>query len=89
MCTPYYILIRCIESGELCVFFIDSSVPSITTACLLYKCIISFAGVKNVFQTKDMEFVNVSLPWMPDHYAMVPQLVEKKLKTEQVCFYFV
>lgn len=41
--------------------------------------------MKNVFQTKDMEFVNVSLPWMPDQYAMVPQLVEKQLKTEQVC----
>ncbi len=49
--------------------------------------IISSAGVNNVFQTKDMEYVNVSLPWMSDHYAMVPQLVEKQLKTEQVCLY--
>lgn len=40
-----------------------------------------------MFQTKDMEFVNVSLPWMPEHYAMVPQLVERQLKTEQVCLY--
>lgn len=36
-----------------------------------------------MFQTKDMEFRNVSLPWMPEHYAMVPHLVEKTLKTEQ------
>lgn len=48
---------------------------------------LSSAGVKNVFQTKDMEYVNVSLPWMPDHYAMVPQLVEKQLKTEKVCLH--
>nr|XP_029135245.1 primary amine oxidase, liver isozyme-like [Labrus bergylta] len=39
--------------------------------------------LKNVFQTKDMEYVNMSLPWMPDHYAMVPQLVEKQVKTEK------
>lgn len=45
------------------------------------------AGVRNVFQTKDMEFVNVSLPWLPKRYAMVPQLVEKQLKTEQVCIH--
>ncbi len=31
-----------------------------------------------------MEYVNVSLPWMPDYYATVPRLVEKQLKTEQV-----
>lgn len=31
-----------------------------------------------------MQYVNVSLPWMPDRYAMVPQLVEKQLTTEQV-----
>lgn len=50
-------------------------------------CIISSAGVKNYFQTKDMEYGNVSMPWQPDHYAMVPQLVEKQLKTEQVCLH--
>lgn len=48
-------------------------------------CTTSSAGVKNVFQTKDMEFVNTSMPWEPSHYAMVPHLVEKQLKTEQVC----
>lgn len=51
----------------------------------MLTCFHHVAGVKNVFQTKDMEYVNVSLPWMSNHYAMVPQLVEKQLKTEQVC----
>uniref|UniRef100_A0A8C2ZPQ9 Amine oxidase n=1 Tax=Cyclopterus lumpus TaxID=8103 RepID=A0A8C2ZPQ9_CYCLU len=32
----------------------------------------------------DMEYVNVSLPWMADRSTLVPQLVEKQLKTEQV-----
>lgn len=54
-----------------------------TLACLL-KPLCPPEGVKNMFQTKDMEFVNVSLPWMPDRSAMVPQLVEKQLKTEKV-----
>lgn len=26
----------------------------------------------------------MSLPWMPDHHAMVPHLVENQLKTEKV-----
>lgn len=47
------------------------------------KCVPS-SGIKNVFQTKDMEFVNVSLPWMPERYAMIPRIVEKQLQTEQV-----
>lgn len=33
--------------------------------------------------------MNVSLPWMPDHYAMIPKLVEKQLKTEKVFFIFI
>lgn len=41
------------------------------------------AGVNNVFQTKDMRYVNVSLPWKPERFAMIPQLVEEQLKTEQ------
>lgn len=36
-----------------------------------------------------MEYMNVSLPWMPDHYAMIPKLVEKQLKTEKVFFIFI
>ncbi|XP_029912977.1 primary amine oxidase, liver isozyme-like [Myripristis murdjan] len=56
---------------------------NIHTHFLNFKVDLDVLGVKNVFQTKDMEFVNVSVPWMPERYAMVPQLVEKQLKTEQ------
>ncbi|XP_070779821.1 primary amine oxidase, liver isozyme-like [Enoplosus armatus] len=56
---------------------------NIHTHFINFKVDLDVLGVKNVFQTKDMEYVNVSLPWMPDRYAMVPQLVEKQLKTEQ------
>ncbi|XP_041812270.1 primary amine oxidase, liver isozyme-like [Chelmon rostratus] len=56
---------------------------NIHTHFMSFKVDLDVLGVKNVFQTKDMEYVNVSMPWMPDHYAMVPQLVEKQLKTEQ------
>ncbi|XP_043954960.1 retina-specific copper amine oxidase [Gambusia affinis] len=56
---------------------------NIHTHFINFKVDLDVAGVKNVFQTKDMEFTNVSLPWMTDRNAMVPQLVEKQLKTEQ------
>lgn len=36
-----------------------------------------------MFQTKDMEYEEVSLPWMPKHKAKIPMVVEKQLKTEQ------
>ncbi|XP_029946027.1 retina-specific copper amine oxidase isoform X2 [Salarias fasciatus] len=48
-----------------------------------FKVDLDVVGVRNFFQTKDMEFVDTPLPWMPDHKAMIPQLVEKQLKTEQ------
>ncbi|XP_068193461.1 retina-specific copper amine oxidase [Antennarius striatus] len=56
---------------------------NIHTHFINFKVDLDVLGVKNVFQTKDMEYVNVSMPWMPSHHAMVPQLVEKQLKTEQ------
>lgn len=40
-------------------------------------------GVRNVFQTKDMEYEEVSLPWMIERKAKIPKLVENQLKTEQ------
>ncbi|XP_026180474.1 retina-specific copper amine oxidase [Mastacembelus armatus] len=61
----------------------DKVLGNIHTHFVNFKVDLDVVGVKNVFQTKDMQFVNVSLPWMPDHYAMIPQLVEKQLKTEQ------
>ncbi|KAM9393286.1 primary amine oxidase, liver isozyme-like [Pholidichthys leucotaenia] len=56
---------------------------NIHTHFINFKVDLDVAGVKNVFQAKDMQFVNVSLPWMPERYAMIPQLVEKKFKTEK------
>ncbi|XP_056258048.1 retina-specific copper amine oxidase [Seriola aureovittata] len=61
----------------------ENVLGNIHTHFINFKVDLDVLGVKNVFQTKDMEYVNVSLPWMPDHYAMVPQLVENQLKTEQ------
>ncbi|XP_078124800.1 retina-specific copper amine oxidase [Sander vitreus] len=61
----------------------ENVLGNIHTHFINFKVDLDVLGVNNFFQTKDMEYVNVSLPWMPDHYAMVPQLVEKQLKTEQ------
>ncbi|XP_074552683.1 amine oxidase [copper-containing] 3-like [Halichoeres trimaculatus] len=56
---------------------------NIHTHFLNFKVDLDILGEKNVFQTKDMEFVNVSLPWMPEYHAMIPQMVEKQLLTEK------
>ncbi|XP_034567683.1 membrane primary amine oxidase-like [Notolabrus celidotus] len=56
---------------------------NIHTHFINFKVDLDLLGQKNFFQTKDMKYVNRSLPWMPDHYAMVPELVENQLKTEQ------
>ncbi|XP_071755627.1 primary amine oxidase, liver isozyme-like [Centroberyx gerrardi] len=61
----------------------ENIIGNIHTHFLNFKVDLDVLGVKNAFLTKDMEFVNVSLPWMPERYAMIPQLVEKQLKTEQ------
>ncbi|KAM3597772.1 uncharacterized protein V6R79_008993 [Siganus canaliculatus] len=61
----------------------DKVLGNMHTHFINFKVDLDVTGVRNTFQTKDMEYVNVSLPWMPTHYAMVPQLVEKTLKTEQ------
>ncbi|XP_060945515.1 primary amine oxidase, liver isozyme-like [Limanda limanda] len=61
----------------------ENVLGNIHTHFINFKVDLDILGVQNVFQTKDMKFVNVSLPWMPDHYAMIPQLVENQLKTEQ------
>ncbi|KAL0992917.1 hypothetical protein UPYG_G00100930 [Umbra pygmaea] len=59
------------------------TIGNIHTHFINFKVDLDVLGIKNVFLTKDMEFVNVSLPWMPEHYAMIPQLVEAQLKTEK------
>ncbi|KAF3699580.1 Primary amine oxidase, liver isozyme [Channa argus] len=61
----------------------DKVLGNIHTHFINFKVDLDVQGVKNVFQTKDMQFVNVSVPWKPDHYAMIPHLVETQLKTEK------
>ncbi|KAJ0058443.1 hypothetical protein NL108_014646 [Boleophthalmus pectinirostris] len=56
---------------------------NIHTHFINFKVDLDVAGVKNMFQTKDMEYKNISLPWIPEHHAMVPHLVEKTVHTEQ------
>ncbi|KAJ3600665.1 hypothetical protein NHX12_031643 [Muraenolepis orangiensis] len=56
---------------------------NIHTHFVNFKVDLDVLGVKNVFQTKDMAYVNVSMPWNPEHHAMIPQLVEQQLNTEQ------
>ncbi|KAK1877038.1 Membrane primary amine oxidase [Dissostichus eleginoides] len=56
---------------------------NIHTHFINFKVDVDVLGVENVFQTKDMEFVNVSMPWMPERYTMIPKVVEKQLQTEQ------
>ncbi|KAK2832799.1 hypothetical protein Q5P01_016688 [Channa striata] len=61
----------------------DKVLGNIHTHFINFKVDLDVQGVKNYFQTKDMNFVNVSVPWKPDRYAMVPQLVENQVKTEK------
>ncbi|KAM6914481.1 LOW QUALITY PROTEIN: amine oxidase [copper-containing] 3-like [Lycodopsis pacificus] len=56
---------------------------NVHTHFINFKVDVDVLGVKNVFQMKDMEFVNVSLPWIPGRHAMIPTVVEKQLHTEQ------
>ncbi|XP_061703250.1 retina-specific copper amine oxidase isoform X2 [Syngnathoides biaculeatus] len=71
------------QNGAVEAKVAENVLGNIHTHFINFKVDLDVLGVKNVFQTKDMEFVNVTLPWMPNRYAMVPQLVEKQLKTEQ------
>lgn len=61
----------------------ENTIGNIHTHFINFKVDLDILGVKNVFQTKDMKYVNVSLPWKPERFAMVPQLVEAQLKTEK------
>ncbi|XP_010898091.1 retina-specific copper amine oxidase [Esox lucius] len=61
----------------------ENTIGNIHTHFINFKVDLDVRGINNVFQTKDMKYVNVSLPWMPERYAMIPQLVEAQLKTEK------
>ncbi|TNN28055.1 Primary amine oxidase, liver isozyme [Liparis tanakae] len=67
----------------------ENVLGNIHTHFVNFKVDLDVLGVKNYFQTKDMKYVNMSLPWMTERWALVPQLVEQQLKTEQVglCFW--
>ncbi|CAJ1075338.1 Hypothetical predicted protein [Xyrichtys novacula] len=61
----------------------DKVLGNIHTHFINFKVDLDVSGQRNFFQTKDMQYVNRSLPWMPSRYATVPELVEKDLKTEK------
>ncbi|XP_030638023.1 retina-specific copper amine oxidase [Chanos chanos] len=61
----------------------ENTIGNIHTHFINFKVDLDILGVKNVFQTKDMRYEEVFLPWMPERKAKVPQLVEQQLKTEK------
>ncbi|XP_063071582.1 retina-specific copper amine oxidase [Engraulis encrasicolus] len=61
----------------------ENTLGNIHTHFINFKVDLDVAGVKNIFQTKDMTYKEVPLPWMPERKAKVPHLVENQLKTEQ------
>ncbi|XP_065133250.1 retina-specific copper amine oxidase [Paramisgurnus dabryanus] len=61
----------------------ENVIGNIHTHFINFKVDLDVLGVKNMFQTKDMVYEEVPLPWMPSHKARIPQLVENQIKTEQ------
>ncbi|KAJ8251894.1 hypothetical protein GJAV_G00226620 [Gymnothorax javanicus] len=61
----------------------ENIIGNIHTHFMNFKVDLDVLGVKNVFQTKDMRFEEVDLPWLPGRKAQVPHLVEKQLGTEK------
>ncbi|KAF4093116.1 hypothetical protein AMELA_G00029260 [Ameiurus melas] len=61
----------------------ENVLGNIHTHFVNFKVDLDILGVRNVFQTKDMEYEEVSLPWMTERKAKIPKLVENQLKTEQ------
>ncbi|KAL2093346.1 hypothetical protein ACEWY4_010658 [Coilia grayii] len=61
----------------------ENTLGNIHTHFINFKVDLDIMGVKNVFQTKDMTFEEVAVPWMPERKAKVPRLVENQPKTEQ------
>ncbi|XP_051571087.1 primary amine oxidase, liver isozyme-like [Myxocyprinus asiaticus] len=61
----------------------ENVLGNIHTHFINFKVDLDILGVKNVFQTKDMVYKEVSLPWMPSQKAKIPQLVEQQIRTEK------
>ncbi|XP_026871528.2 primary amine oxidase, liver isozyme-like [Electrophorus electricus] len=61
----------------------ENVLGNIHTHFVNFKVDLDILGVKNVFQTKDMVFEEVPLPWMPQRKAKIPHLVENQIRTER------
>ncbi|KAL4660474.1 primary amine oxidase, liver isozyme-like [Arapaima gigas] len=61
----------------------ENTLGNIHTHFINFKVDLDVLGEKNVFQTKDMEFEEVDLPWSPGIKRKIPRLVEQQLVTEQ------
>ncbi|KAJ8345663.1 hypothetical protein SKAU_G00298560 [Synaphobranchus kaupii] len=61
----------------------ENTIGNIHTHFINFKVDLDILGVENVFQTKDMKFVEEELPWLPGKKAFVPHLVEEQLETEE------
>ncbi|KAF7697755.1 retina-specific copper amine oxidase [Silurus meridionalis] len=61
----------------------ENVLGNVHTHFVNFKVDLDILGVRNVFQTKDMEFEETPLPWMPEHKAKIPKVVENQLSTEE------
>ncbi|CAM4366654.1 unnamed protein product [Leuciscus chuanchicus] len=61
----------------------ENVLGNIHTHFINFKVDLDILGVKNIFQTKDMIYEEVPLPWMPSEKAKIPQLVEQQIGTEK------
>ncbi|KAF5895105.1 primary amine oxidase, liver isozyme-like, partial [Clarias magur] len=61
----------------------ENVLGNIHTHFVNFKVDLDILGVRNSFQTKDMEYEEVTLPWMPERKAKIPKLVENQIRTEQ------
>lgn len=61
----------------------ENVLGNIHTHFISFKVDLDILGEKNIFQTKDMVYEEVPLPWMPTEKAKIPRLVEQQIKTEK------
>ncbi|XP_051995266.1 primary amine oxidase, liver isozyme-like [Xyrauchen texanus] len=61
----------------------ENVIGNIHTHFINFKVDLDILGVKNVFQTKDMVYKEVPLPWSPSYNAKIPQLLEQQIRTEK------
>ncbi|XP_067238188.1 retina-specific copper amine oxidase [Chanodichthys erythropterus] len=61
----------------------ENVIGNIHTHFINFKVDLDILGVKNMFQTKDMIYEEVPLPWMTSEKAKIPQLVEQQIRTEK------